>query len=71
MAAFTPRRNRHRDGRRRPAALATNIGASVAWLALLSFAMISCCERLGDLLRCPSSVMGLTFGAVGTSFPNL
>ena len=38
--------------RRRPAALATNIGASVAWLALLSFAMISCCERLGDLLRC-------------------
>jgi Ca2+/Na+ antiporter len=41
------------------------------WLAVLSFVMIECAESVGAYLGVPSAVMGLTIGAVGTSFPNL
>ena len=45
--------------------------ACVAWMAALSFVMCSCCETLGELLGLPTSVVGITFSAVGTSLPNL
>ena len=43
----------------------------VAWLVVLSLAMVWCCEALGALLGLPDSVVGLTLSAVGTSLPNL
>ena len=43
----------------------------VAWLVVLSLAMVWCCETLGELLGLPDSVVGLTLSAVGTSLPNL
>jgi len=33
--------------------------------------MVFCCEHLGEILKIPSAVVGLTLGAVGTSLPNL
>eukprot|EP01065_Artemidia_motanka_P050712 TRINITY_DN8734_c1_g1_i1.p1 TRINITY_DN8734_c1_g1~~TRINITY_DN8734_c1_g1_i1.p1 ORF type:complete len:699 (+),score=129.87 TRINITY_DN8734_c1_g1_i1:115-2211(+) len=50
------------------------VGVSIfcctCWIALLSFAMTMCLEMIGGLLGVPAVVMGLTAGAVGTSFPN-
>ena len=43
----------------------------VAWLVVLSLAMVWCCETLGALLGLPDSVVGLTLSAIGTSLPNL
>jgi hypothetical protein len=40
-------------------------------MAVLSLGMCACCERLGELLGLPPSVVGITFSAVGTSLPNL
>ena len=44
---------------------------AVAWLALLAAVMTTALERIGCALKIPSTVMGLTLGAIGTSFPNL
>lgn len=44
---------------------------SVAWLAGLAFVMTLLLERVGCALNISSTVMGLTLGAIGTSFPNL
>lgn len=44
---------------------------SIFWLALQSFAMIKCCDGLGEWIGTSPTVMGLTLSAVGTSFPNL
>jgi Ca2+/Na+ antiporter len=41
------------------------------WLAVLSFLMTYCMETIGEVVGLSSGVMGLTFGAAGTSFPNL
>ena len=45
--------------------------ACVAWMAVVSFLMCSCCETLGAMLGLPTSVVGITFSAIGTSLPNL
>lgn len=55
--------HRHRFG--------TTIFICVIWLALLAFVMVDCLEALGFLMGSTPGVMGLTFSAVGTSFPNL
>ena len=44
---------------------------SVAWLALLAYLMTILLEHVGCALNLSSTVMGLTLGAIGTSFPNL
>jgi len=44
---------------------------AVAWLALLAFCMTAALDQIGCALAIPSTVMGLTLGAIGTSFPNL
>jgi Ca2+/Na+ antiporter len=41
------------------------------WLLVLSFLMNYCMETIGQVVGLSSGVMGLTFGAAGTSFPNL
>ena len=41
------------------------------WLALLSFLMNYCMETIGEVVGLSAGVMGLTFGAAGTSFPNM
>lgn len=48
-----------------------NIFSSTFWLAVLAYVLCKCLELLGNLLRIPIVIMGLTFSAVGTSFPNL
>ena len=48
-----------------------SIGASVFWLAILSYIMICCCEALGVWICTSPLVMGLTLSAIGTSFPNM
>lgn len=45
--------------------------SSIAWLALLSFIMIQCCDEIGKFIGASPITMGLTLSAVGTSFPNL
>lgn len=47
------------------------IASCVMWLALLCFAMNDALERLGNWLHVSPTAMGLTFGAAGTSIPNL
>ena len=47
------------------------IAMSVFWLALMSFVMTECLEKLGLLLGIDAMVMGITFSAAGTSFPNV
>ena len=47
------------------------IATSVFWLALMSFVMTECLEKLGLLLGIDAMVMGITFSAAGTSFPNV
>ena len=44
---------------------------SVVWLALLAFVMTTALDSIGCAAGISSTVMGLTLGAVGTSFPNL
>jgi len=44
---------------------------SMIWLALFATLMTDVIEYLGCALGIGSTVMGLSFGAVGTSFPNL
>ena len=44
---------------------------SVIWLAFLAFVMTLLLEQVGCKLNISSTVMGLTLGAIGTSFPNL
>ena len=44
---------------------------SVVWLAVLAYAMTLILEEIGCALNISSTVMGLTWGAIGTSFPNL
>lgn len=41
------------------------------WLAVLSLLMNYCMETIGAVVGLSSGIMGLTFGAAGTSFPNL
>jgi Ca2+/Na+ antiporter len=49
----------------------TTIWMCVLWLAILSYVMNFCLEELGKFFGISSGTMGLTFGAAGTSFPNL
>lgn len=44
---------------------------SVVWLILLSYSLLFCLSELGAVMGIPAVVMGFTFSAVGTSFPNL
>ena len=44
---------------------------AVVWLALLAILMTVSLDHIGCACKIPSSVMGLTLGAIGTSFPNL
>ena len=44
---------------------------ATAWLSILAFLMNLALERIGCALGVSETVMGLTLGAVGTSFPNL
>jgi len=44
---------------------------SLLWLCVQSFAMVELLEAAADALHITSAVVGLTVGAVGTSFPNL
>ena len=44
---------------------------AVVWLALLAYVMTLALERIGCAMGVPSTVIGLTLGAIGTSFPNL
>jgi Ca2+/Na+ antiporter len=48
-----------------------NIAVSVSWIAILAYVLCECLQEFGVLFGIPSVVMGLTFSAVGTSFPNL
>jgi solute carrier family 24 (sodium/potassium/calcium exchanger), member 5 len=41
------------------------------WFAVFAFALCECLDRLGAYFGISSVVMGITFSAVGTSFPNL
>jgi len=45
--------------------------SSVVWFVILSYIMVSSLETIGKLLGVPSSVIGVTVSAVGTSYPNL
>jgi Ca2+/Na+ antiporter len=47
------------------------IFSSVLWLAILSYIMNFCLEEMGLILSISPGAMGLTFGAAGTSIPNL
>jgi len=48
-----------------------SILACVVWLAVFAYALCECLTILGEWLHIPAVIMGLTFSAVGTSFPNL
>lgn len=48
-----------------------NIAVSVSWIAILAYVLCECLQEFGVLFGIPAVVMGLTFSAVGTSFPNL
>lgn len=41
------------------------------WLAMFSFVMTECLETLGSLVGISPIIMGITFSAAGTSFPNV
>ena len=42
---------------------------SVAWIAALSYAMVTVVERTGCILGVDSYIMGLVVVAIGTSVP--
>jgi len=44
---------------------------SALWLAVLAFGMTECVEYLGCAIAIEPTAMGLSLGAIGTSFPNL
>ena len=44
---------------------------SALWLSACAYVMTVCLDRFGCATGISSTVMGLTVGAVGTSFPNL
>mmetsp|Transcript_19659 Transcript_19659/g.50093 ORF Transcript_19659/g.50093 Transcript_19659/m.50093 type:complete len:698 (+) Transcript_19659:3-2096(+) len=48
-----------------------SIVLAVTWLAILAYAMNAALEKIGCALGVSETVMGLTLGAIGTSFPNL
>ena len=58
------------EKRRRNAHLWT-LGISLCWLVVLATTMAAILDQLGCYIGFSSTVMGLTLGAVGTSFPNL
>ena len=62
--------NPHSGPRRIPTPL-PDPDSSLGWLALLATAMTSMLDKIGCKIDFSSTVMGLTLGAVGTSFPNL
>lgn len=45
--------------------------ASIGWIGFLSYFMVNCAEIIGDTLKIPLVVMGLTVLAAGTSVPDL
>jgi len=45
--------------------------ASIAWIGVYSFFMVSWAEIIGNTLTIPTVVMGVTFLAAGTSVPDL
>ena len=47
------------------------LSLAIVWLALLAYVMTNALDKIGCALAIPSTVMGLTLGAIGTSFPNL
>jgi len=49
---------------------ALSIALCIVWLIVGSYAMVASLERLGDLMHLPSSVIGQTISAAGTSLPN-
>lgn len=44
--------------------------ACLVWLIILSYAMVSSLEHLAELMDIPTSVVGVTVSAAGTSLPN-
>jgi Ca2+/Na+ antiporter len=47
------------------------IFSCVVWMALLSYGMAVMCNFIGGWLQIPQLIIGLTLGAIGTSFPNV
>lgn len=47
------------------------LAASLAWLVVYGTAMTTALDRIGCIIQFSSTVMGLTLGAIGTSFPNM
>ena len=58
-----------KEGNKKKYAMA--IIVSIFWLAVMSFIMTDCLEVLGLLVGIDDLVMGITFSAAGTSFPNV
>lgn len=50
---------------------AVSIASSLLWLASLSIVMVICLDTLAASMGVSPSIMGLTFSAVMTSFPNV
>lgn len=44
---------------------------SIIWIGVYSWFMVDWCQMIGDTLKIPQVVMGLTFLAAGTSVPDL
>ena len=54
----------------KPDAFARTLLLALAWLVLLATLMAECLDAIGCVIGFSSTVMGLTLGAAGTSFPN-
>jgi Ca2+/Na+ antiporter len=61
----------HEEGKPHSKKYYLTIAACTMWLALLCYAMNFALETMGHLLNISPGAMGLTFGAAGTSIPNL
>ena len=59
------------DVHQKPGSYWGAIVSCILWMAILCFVMITCCDFLGGVFQIDSVIMGLTIGAVGTSFPNV
>merc|ERR1719216_92927 len=46
------------------------IVAIVAWLGLLTFFVVDCCEKIGECFGIPGNLLGISLLAVGSSLPD-
>merc|ERR1712141_898899 len=47
-----------------------SILAIVAWLGILTFFVVDCCEKIGECIGMPGDLLGITLLAVGSSLPD-